>query len=70
METETPRDSPVLPALNEISIQRVVLLVRILSRLASRLSFDIEPSSRAVISIRHTTRTGTIWRESNPGKIS
>ena len=40
-----PQNSPVLPALNEINIQRVVLLFRIFSRLASRLSLGIEPSS-------------------------
>lgn len=43
--------SPVLPALNEISIQRVVLLFRILSRLASRLSLGIEPSSGGINSL-------------------
>ena len=39
------RDSPVLPALKEIKMHCVLLLLLIFSRLASRLSFDIEPSS-------------------------
>ena len=43
-----PQNAPVLPALNEISMQRVVLLFRIFSRLSSRLFLGIEPSSNGV----------------------